>query len=264
MDFSSLNKESSEQLYLQIRRIILRAIRSQDLLPQQRVPSATELSELTGVSRMTVRQALQTLINEGWLYTVTGKGTFVADRPRIEQNLLHLMGWTEEIRQQHLEPSTKIISVEAIPADRSIANNLNIPLGNQVYRITRVRYADHFPLSIEKAHLSCDKFQGLDLLVKSMTSLYQTLRENFEVYPVRAVQVLDAGEADQQISALLEMPIGKPVLLSERTTYASGDEAIEFVLGIHKPGFVRFVTELNSANISTQQIILNHNQTDRR
>lgn len=257
MDYSSLDKGSSEQLFLQIRRMVLRAIREQELQPGQRVPSVSELSLNLGVSRMTVRMALQALIEEGWLYTVPGKGTFVAERPHIEQNLQTLKGWTEEIRAQGMHPSTRLISVDTVPAERAIARSLNIAPGEAITRIVRVRYADDFPLSVEKAHLVHARFPEIGQVMRhSDTSLYNILRSAYGLNPTRAVQFIEAGEADQATAALLDLMPGSPVLISVRITYAAGDDPLEYVYGTTRPGFVRYKTELSAASPTFRQIIV--------
>lgn len=257
MDYSSLDKDSSEQLFLQIRRMVLRAIRDQELQTGQRVPSVNVLSLNLGVSRMTVRMALQALIEEGWLYTVPGKGTFVAERPHIEQNLQTLKGWTEEIRSQGMRPSTRLIAVESVPAERAIARALNISPGEMIARIVRVRYADDFPLSVEKAHLVQARFPDIgEILQRSHASLYNILRGTYGLNPTRAVQFIEAGEADQSTAALLDLMPGSPVLVSVRITYAAGDDPLEYVYGTTRPGFVRFKTELSAASPTFRQIIV--------
>jgi GntR family transcriptional regulator len=257
MDYSSLDKNSSEQLFLQIRRMVLRAIRGQELLPLQRMPSVNEFSTNLGVSRMTVRQALQALIQEGWLYTVPGKGTFVAERPHIEQNLQHLKGWTEEIRAQGMQPSTRIIVVETVPADRTTARHLNIALNDHVYRIVRVRYADDFPLTVEKAFLVVNRFPALARLIQQpQASLYGILRQMYGVNPTKAVQFLEAGEVDQATAELLDLIPGSPVLIAERITYASGSDPLEYVYSVARPGFVRYKTELSAGSSAAWQIVV--------
>lgn len=256
MDFSTLDKNSSEQLYMQIRRILSGAIRDQELSPGQKIPSVSELSAATGVSRMTVRQALQTLTSEGWLYSIPGKGTFVSRRPRIEQDLQHLMGWTEEIASQGLKPSTRLLAVETIPADRRTARALKIKPGDNVYRITRLRLADGFPLSVERAHLACEQFPNLKSKIENHESLYRVLREGYHVYSVRALQYLEAGGADPHSAQVLDVPTGSPVLISERTTYTADDEPVEHTLGVTRAGFLRYRTELSAGSSLVQQVVV--------
>ncbi len=256
MDFSSFDKAGSERLYLQIRSIILKAIRDRDLQPRQKIPSLNKLSEMTGVSRVTVRQALQSLINEGWLFTVPGKGTYVAESPRIEHSLQQLLGWTDEIRMQGLIPSSKVVSCDTVPLTAYLAHWLEVPAGTLVYQITRIRYANEYPLALERAHLVCTRFPGLDRLIDSETSLYKILQEHYYIKPLRAIQFLEANEADLVASKLLEIEFGQSVLVSERITYSANDEPIELVVGVQKPGFVRFKTELNVNSPPMRQIVV--------
>jgi GntR family transcriptional regulator len=205
MDFTPLDKNSSEQLYLQFRRMIIKTIREQELLPRQRVPSVNELSKATEVSR----------------------------------------------------PATRLISVDTIPAEQVISRHLNLDPNAEVYRVVRVRYADAFPLSVERAYLSCKRFPGLDQLINNAPSLYGILRQAFGVRPVRALQFLEAGEADLQTAELLDLRPGKPVLLSERITYAGSEDPIEYVSGATRPGFVRFKTELVAGwGTTVRQVIM--------
>lgn len=256
MDFTQLDKNSSEQLYLQIRRILLKAIREQDLQPGQRIPSVSELSDLTRVARMTVRQALQVLIDEGWLYTVPGKGTFVSESPRIEQNLQYLSGWTEEISAQGMLPSTRVISMNILPADKVVANRLGVLAGTRVYCLVRVRLADNFPVSLERTHLCCDRFPGLDKQIDQNPSLYHILREKYQVFPIRALQFIEAGEADGVTATLLEIPIGKAVMTSERITYDANGRQIEYTIGVTRAGFLRYKTELSANSATVREFIV--------
>jgi GntR family transcriptional regulator len=252
MDLASIDKKSSEQLYLQIRRLILRAIQEGELSPLAQMPSIAELSQTTGVSRMTVRHALEALVNEGWLYTVPGKGTFVSQKPTVEQNLQNLMGWTDEIRAQGYHPSTRIVSTGIVHAEEQVVNALQIARTSLVYRFVRVRLAEAFPLALESAHIPVERFPGLDEYIRQGLSLYHALDEHFGVQPVRASQVMEAGAADRITAELLRVPNSAPVLLTERITYAADDTPIEFVQAKHRSGLVRFRTELSGDSLASR------------
>ena len=255
MDFSILEKQGSEQLYLQIRRIVLKSIRDQELQPGQKMPSVADIAKQSGVSRMTVRQALKMLMDDGWLYTVSGKGTFIANRTVVEQSLQNLRGWTEEVLSQGFIPSTKLISVDDLPADIRISRELQVSAATPLVRIIRVRYASANPIALEKAHLVSAKFPDIRQMLNQQPSLYQILRDHYGISLVRAVQYLEAGEADKTTAALLDIPLHQPVLVSERITFTSEGEPIEFVTGHHRSGFIRFRTELNSENPTTREVL---------
>lgn len=251
----TLNKQSSEQLYLQIRRMLLIAIQDRVLNPGERIPSVVELAKSCEVSRMTVRQALQALIDEGWIFTVPGKGTFVAKGPHVEQNLQKLMGWTEEISAQGLRPSTRFVSLETVPADSLIAGYLQVLKSSPVYRLTRVRLADDFPVAVEKCHLVCSAYPDFNLYWKQNPSLYAVMRDIYRLIPVRAVQFLDAGELDPESAGLLEIPPGKPALIAERISYSAEHIPLEYTRAVTRAGFLRYKTEMNTGSSSHPMIV---------
>jgi GntR family transcriptional regulator len=247
-----LDKNSSQQLYLQLRRNILEAIKSEALAPGQQMPSIAELCKQTGISRMTVRRALDQLVQEKWLYTVPGKGTFVSQKLRIEQSMDHLKGWTDEIRAKGFEPSTRLVSIRVTPVPMTIAVNLDLTPREPIFEVLRVRYADQVALAAETAYLSATRFPGLDQHLRSLQSLYQVLRDHYQTVLVRAFQSLEAGPADKHTAELLGVPPGEPVLITERISYDILNRPVEYVHAKHRPGLIRFVAELNADATSAQ------------
>ncbi len=229
-----VRRDSAEPLYLQIRNSLLQAIRDGHLKPDQRVPSERELSEMTGVSRMTVRQALQSLIAEGVLYTVPGKGTFVSCGPKIEQNLQRLSGFTEEVRAQGFTPGSRVLSVERIGADKQVAAALDLPPDTPVIRIARQRLVDDVPVAIEKAYLEAERFPGLESIDWETHSLYQVLLTRYHIVLVQARQFIEAQEANRYVAELLGIERGKPILAMERVTYTTDNQPVEYVRSFYR------------------------------
>jgi len=254
IDFD-LDKNSSEQLYLQLRRNILQAIRTEVLAPGQQMPSIAELCKQTGISRMTVRRALDQLVRERWLYTVPGKGTFVSQKLRVEQSMQHLMGWTDEIRSKGLQPSTRLVSVHTVASSPSVASTLGLSQGDAVHEIVRVRLANDIALAVETAYLSTNLFPELDRYMKEGRSLYHVLSDKYQILLVRAFQSIEAGTADKQAAELLAVPMGEPVLITERISYDTLDRPVEYVRAKHRSGLIRFVAELNTELASGQTAV---------
>ena len=133
--------------------------------PGDLIPSERELGETYGISRMTARQAITELVNEGLFYREQGKGTFVS-RSKITQQLIHLTGFTEDIRARGQRPSTTVISATMHPADEAVAEKLRINPGALIFRLQRLRLADGEPLAIELSQITfkdCEKLLGEDL-----------------------------------------------------------------------------------------------------
>ena len=245
LDASRIDRQSAEPLYRQIRQLLLQAIRRGQLLPHQQAPSERELSELTGVSRMTVRQALQQLVGDGWLYTVPGKGTFVAADPKIEQNLQRLTGFTEEVQSQGFVPGSRVLSIQVVPADGRAAEAFGIPPGSALIRICRQRLANGVPIAVENTHVVQEAFPGLDQVDLANQSLYNVLQTRYDVYPTRAVQLVEADCADEITAVLLEIEPKEPVLTMERITYGIDDRPVEYVLSTYRADRSRLRVELH-------------------
>lgn len=258
MDFSKIDKFGSEQLYLQIRRIVFQAIRDGELLPGERIESVVSLSEKIGVSSMTVRQALQELIREGWLCTVSGKGTFVANQNPLEQDVQKFLGLKEAIRSNRMTLSTKIDSISILKPNPRIAKYLELKPADQVYEVIRVRYADETPLSIDRTYLNVNRFPGLEKSINDSTSLYEILANVYEVQPRLIQQYIDADESDALAGKYLNIPMGKPVLISERVAYTAAKEPVEVTVRMTKAGVVRYKTQISIGNsMVSHEMVMN-------
>lgn len=212
-----LDRETATPLYLQVKAWMLAQIDSGSFLPHRRIPSERALSERFGISRMTVRQALLELIQEGRLYSRIGKGTFIAEPP-ILQPLRGLTGFSEDMRSRGLVPSSRVLRAEIVPVPAQSRLALRLRTGEPVLALQRLRLADGQPLTIETAHLS---FAGIDRLVTMdlSHSLYDLLRTEFAIVPASAEMEAVARRGRPQELALLEMPDDIAVLALERTTF---------------------------------------------
>src|SRR5215210_2988344 len=134
--------------YYQLKEIIRERLRTGEWAPGSLIPSERELCERYGISRMTARQSISELVNEGLLYREQGKGTFVG-HPKIAQQLLRLTGFTEDMRAREQRPGAKVLRAEMWPAAAATAERLRVRLGQPVYRLRRLRLADSEPLALE-------------------------------------------------------------------------------------------------------------------
>lgn len=237
-----LDKHGAVPLYLQLKRLIESQIVGGSLTPHSRVPSERELSEQFGISRMTARQALAELIQEGRLYTSAGKGTFVAE-PKISQSLQSLTSFTEDMRTRGLTPSTRIIRRELIRATPALQERLRLPDEALVVCIERLRLADEEPLALETACLS---FPGMERLIDLDLgeSLYAVLRQEFSLVPTEALQEFEAVLPQPRERQLLHLTEGAPVLKLQRTTFDLQRRPFEYVQSVYRGDRYRFVARL--------------------
>lgn len=237
-----LNKQSAVPLYLQLKKLLENQVTNGTLPPHSRVPSERELSEQYAISRMTARQALAELIQEGRLYTSAGKGTFVAE-PKIQQSVQALTSFTEEMRARGLTPSTQLIRSEIVPATSVIAARLGVSDNTPTVCIERLRLADNEPMALET---SCLHFDGAEALLTLDLdgSLYSVLREQFGLVPAEAMQDFEAILAQPRERLLLKLPEGAPVLKLQRTTFDSAGRPFEYVQSVYRGDRYRFGARL--------------------
>src|SRR5215467_14539083 len=135
-DFAPLEKKSFVPMYYQIQSQLLQMIQSGKLRPGDPLPSEGELRRLCGVSRMTARQALQALEKQGFSSRHRGQGSFVS-QPKVEKDIMHLAGFTAEMRALGLKPSSRLLTAETVPASAEVASRLMIEIGAPVFHLRR-------------------------------------------------------------------------------------------------------------------------------
>ncbi|MEV0150877.1 MULTISPECIES: GntR family transcriptional regulator [unclassified Nonomuraea] len=215
-----IDPDSPVPKYFQLREILLDLIDSDELSIGAAIPSERELCQRFGLSRMTVRQAVDHLVSEGRLHRVPGKGTFVA-RPKIEL-ALQLTSFTDDMRARGMEPGSRDLDRRIVRASAHLAKELGIQPGEEVHFIERLRTADGEPLSIERAHIPVRLAPGLGDLDLSGKSLYELLESRYGLVMDAGELTIDGGIADPSDADLLKLPRGGAVLLLQRRSFAGG------------------------------------------
>lgn len=213
------------------------------LPPGSAIPTERALAFEFNASRTTVRQALADLTVEGRLHRVQGRGTFVAE-PKVAQRL-QLSSYTEDMRAQGREPSSRLLEVDELPADAQLAGLLAIPAGGKVLRVRRLRLADGEPMAIETSHLPLGRFRGLRRHITGGGSLYQTLREQFGVELGHAEETIETALAGPQEATLLGADVGMPMLLLSRHSFDTGGQPVEWVRSVYRGDRYKFVATLD-------------------
>jgi len=237
-----LDKSTPVPLYYQIKQILLHKIDNQELSPGDKAPSERELSEMFGVSRMTARQALRELEAEGYLNRAQGIGSFISE-PKLEQSLLTLISFTEEMEQRGLRPSTKLIHVATEKPTTRVAHLLRLRPEDHVTRIERLRYADNTPMSLELSLIPtylCPELERENLT----GSLYSLLETKYNIKLDEARQTLDAVHAGVHEAASLEVAVGVPLLKLQRVTRDSSGIPAEYVRAFYRGDRYTFMTAL--------------------
>lgn len=200
----------------------LAAMAVSSLQPDQAIPSERTLMATYDVSRATVRRAIDSLVADGLLQRVHGRGTFVA-RPRLESRL-HLASFSQDMRRRGLTPSTVLLGIaaERPPADAIASLGLSPGgPGSLAWRLDRVRLADGRPIALETGWHPRHLFPDLDRVDLS-GSLYEVFRERYGLGIDAAEQTLWGEAADERTAARLDAPLHTPLLVFRRTSTAAG------------------------------------------
>lgn len=234
----------SGPLYLQLQRYIADAIANGRLSPDDSLPAERDIATLTGLSRVTVRKAVQALVASGMLVQKRGSGTFVAPRvERLEQALSLLTSFTEDMARRGKSVESVWLSRQITQASPEEVMALGLGAGEPVARLERVRRSDGVPLAIERASLATTTLPD-PLLVE--TSLYAVL-ETYSLRPVRAVQRISAANLGARDADLLGVPIGAAGLKIERIGYLPSGRVVEFTRSLYRGDAYDFAVELTLA-----------------
>ncbi|PYX58205.1 MAG: GntR family transcriptional regulator [Acidobacteria bacterium] len=242
-EFAPLDKGSFTPMYFQIQTQLLKMIQSGRLRPGDAMPSEDELSRECGVSRMTARHALQSLKSQGFASRHKGQGTFVS-QPRVEKDIMHLSGFTAEMRALGLHPSSQVLSAEMTPASAEVASHLRIEVEAPVFQLRRLRSADGLPVAVEEVWISREQFPGLDKIDFSSVSLYRTLREQYNIRVSRADEVLEARSATGREAELLGIPRRSSVLVISRTLWSTDGKPVEAAHSVYRGDRYRAVLSI--------------------
>ncbi|HEX3785909.1 MAG TPA: GntR family transcriptional regulator [Pseudonocardiaceae bacterium] len=241
VDAAARARVQREPKYWGLKRHLLDLLSS--MPPGSPIPTERSLAAEFDVSRTTVRQALAELTVEGRLLRVQGKGTFAAE-PKVAQRL-QLSSYTEDMRAQGRQPSSKLLEISEDPADIDLARLLAIRAGAKVLRMHRLRLADNEPMAIETTHLPLSRFRGLRRYVSSGGSLYQVLRERFGVEMGHAEETIETALASPEEAELLGADVGLPMLLLSRHSFDSTGNPVEWVRSVYRGDRYKFVAGLN-------------------
>jgi GntR family transcriptional regulator len=195
------------------------------LRPGDRLPSDTDLQAEFAVSRMTARNAMQRLMDEGIVTREPGRGSFVAEPPAHRRSD-RLMTFTREMRRRGLEPSSQVLDRELRPATEREAAALGIPAGAAVVQVRRVRCADGRPIAIETAVLvGATASVVLDGDLEHGSLHEQLARAGFTLR--RGSGTIEAAAATDEDAVRLGVPVGSPLLVERRVIADAHARAIE-------------------------------------
>jgi DNA-binding GntR family transcriptional regulator len=238
--FMDIDRASPVPLYFQVASRIEQAIGDGSLKPGARLENEIALADRLGLSRPTVRRAIQELVGKGLLVRRRGLGTQVVQRPLTRK--VELTSLFDDLERGSRLPTTQLLSRAVIDADERVSEVLSVPSGVPILHIRRLRFADGVPLAILENFLASE-FTELTEEELRTRGLYQLFRSRGTVISV-ARQRIGARSATLEESKLLEIKARGPVLTMDRTAYSNNGRAVEYGHHCYRPDLYSFETTL--------------------
>ena len=229
-----LKQDDQIPLYVQLKESIRSSIVNGELKFGDKIPTELELSEEHKISRITVRKAIEELVEEGYLVKRQGKGTFVNKR-KIERKIVHFLGFSDACKANGMKASSKVIKKEIIQPTSMDKKMLQLDDGDAVIYVQRVRYADDSPIMIENNYFSYKTYHSL--LNESLNgSLYKLLEEKLGIKPAGSdelsIEIVRAGEEEM---GLLNVGSGEPLFYMDSTIIDENGQPVhrgkQYILG---------------------------------
>jgi GntR family transcriptional regulator len=194
-----------------------------------RVPSEVQLCEEFGVSSITMRRAVATLVNEGLLVRIQGKGTYVASDHAVVQGPPRLTSFTRDMQLRGWRSTARLIGIDTMRAPSPIAHRLGMPEGALLAAIRRVRLADDHPVALQTAYLPALLFPGVERFDFAVESLYEVMQREYGVKPAVATETYRAAKVTAEEARLLDVEQDSAALRAERLTSDSTGRRVEYV-----------------------------------
>lgn len=235
-----INKNSPIPIYYQIEEEIQSMIESGILKSGDLLPSEREIAEKYNISRMTVRQAINNLVNKGLIYRKRGKGSFITGK-KLEHDLSGLTSFTEDMAQHGKKPSNLIISIKTITDDAFISSKLKTDIKDEIYKFKRLRKADDEPIALETV-FTPKKLVGTLNHSDILVSFYQFLEKKLNMKIDYGKQTIEASLANQEEIKYLNIKKGDPILLMRRISFLKDKKntPIEYVKSAYRADKYKF------------------------
>lgn len=237
-----IDKSAKIPLYCQLKEIILAEINK--MKADEMIAPESFWIENYDVSRTTVRQAFSELINEGYLYTVRGKGTFIAERKVDLAYMNKIESFAEQVKSSGRAPYTKVLMQKIVPATFDVAKYLEVKEGANVLLLYRLRYADSTPVAITESYMPLPRCNVLIDMDLEQVSLYEVLAQNEETEVRHVRRIIKAGIATEEERTLLELGEEQVLLRFVNIAYTAKEKPVEYCNSCYRVDMNVFTVDL--------------------
>jgi GntR family transcriptional regulator len=236
--------------YFQLASILRQNIEEGEWAPRSPIPSERQLEVLYNISRTTIREAINSLVQQGYLYREHGRGTFVSPQ-KLQKGWMELTSFSEDLVKRGLVPGQIIRSLQLMQPPQRVLQRLELPAGSLVHRIERVRLADGTPIGLQTSYLSLAPGQEITMQeMEKAGSLYRILSEKFHIIPTEADETLEVTLATPEEAGLLQVATGAPLLLNERVLFSQERTPVEYVKILYRGDRYQYFVHLKRQAIA--------------
>lgn len=227
-------------------------ILDQNLSAHSRLPSERELCELWGLSRTTIRSAIDFLIGVDVLYRVKGSGTFIADEKKT-RNIIGVNTLTRDFRERGVMYSTEILNFQIVKASKRVAEKLKILEGDEVYQLIRLRSLKSTPSFIETMYLDAKMVPNLDEYYSEKSSIHAIYRNVYNIRPVGGRESISVTYATEAEASLLNINERAPLFLTSGVTFNEDKIPLEYYKIVFRADHFRFVYMIENNNFRKEE-----------
>lgn len=247
-----LNPTSSDPLYMQLARRLISQINADKFASGDKIPSIRELAEQYQVSNITVIRALDELRQHRYIFSVHGKGYFVSHHQIIQKYMPTQDGFSEMAEKEGLTPSSCVLHKEIRVAGEKMGVEFGIDPESELVMLERVRLIDGFPLCVQVSYLPHELFFGiLDYDFKDF-SLYQVLREHYQVYMAKSQYNIQAGLAEERELKHLNLPFPAAILWVQHWAFNRSGRLFEYGKTAYRADCFQINSPINDYEITNE------------
>lgn len=225
-----MEKENMGPKYKQIKEDIVEDILSGVYEPGDMIPKQNDYAKKYNVSRLTVRKAIDDLVQKGILHTEKGKGTFVREIAKKAYSYRRLAGFSSNVVSDEIKVHSKVVNISEIKADKSVAKHLQIEENSDVVLIESLRYSNDHCVAFQKSYFSKGRVKEIDFVKENLNenSLYDVLRRKAGIELSYLDERFRAIRANEEISRYFKVEEGDPILFVKRIAYDAQNIPIEY------------------------------------
>lgn len=221
-----LNHTSAKPLYVQLEEVVRQKLFNNTWVPGAPIPSENELSREYGISRMTVRNVITKLVQEGLLFRIPGKGTFVSE-PKIIAKTLSYEGIREQLEQMGYEVTTKLLEAVTQRGTKEMCDTFEIKPNSLLYKVKRIRYVKNEPFSLHTSYIPAELASGLEKMDLVSEQLCTILSNEYGLIRENTQETLESVAASREEAKLLNIPVNHPLLLLYDTIIGKNGKPFE-------------------------------------